>query len=219
LRIFETQSSVIQEFDVPIGAYVAAAPEEDRGGLITTLRAGAQLAHAFQPKFRADADFGYRFHLAGILSMDLTAQAGVYSTGDLVDGTAAAGKQGSATIVPLQGRGGFSLRFGKGGIYFGGGGGLGLVVSDLADESLASHIKPMQTLWSSYFGFSFQTGPGEVILQGDYGPQSLQGNAINAEIWPSVTVGFRVAPWLSKSKTLDVGTFDLNELNVGDVDN
>ena len=220
LRIFEEQSKVIQEFEVPIGAYVASAPEESLGGFITTLRTGVQLAHDFQPKFRADADLGYRLHLVGALSMDLTAQAGVYSSQvDLLDGAMVANGQSSAVVLPVQGRAGFALKFGNGGVYFGGGGGIGLVVSDLADEALNQHLKPMQMLWSGYLGMSYQTGPGEFVIHADYGPQALQGNAVAADLWPSITLGYRFAPWMSKSKSLDVGSFDLNDLNVGDVDN
>ena len=222
LRIFEQQSTVVQEFVVPIGAYVAPAPEEVPSGVIGTFRVGAQLAHQFEPKFRGDIDLGYRFHLIGVLSLDLTAHVGLFPTSvDRLNKTTKMPITPSddALVLPLEGRGGFSILFDKGGFYLGGGGGVGFVFSDNTDETKDQFVKPMQNLWSSYFGLFYQVGPGEFLIQADYGPQLLGGQLIESNLWPSVTIGFRVAPWISKSKAIKVGNLDLSEINVGDVNN
>ena len=53
----------------------------------------------------------------------------------------------------MLGRAGFFLRFGKGGMYFGGSGGLGFAFGDFVDQT----INP-QTLWTGYLGMSYQAG-------------------------------------------------------------
>ena len=215
LRIQETQSNLVQDFDVPIGAYVAETPEEKPTGMFTSIRLGTQLTHDFKPEFRTDVELGVRLHLAGILSMDLAAQTGVFSSElNFTENAAVSASLSDATLIlPVLGRAGFALRFGKGGMYFGGGGGLGFAFGDYVDQA----IQPTQTLWTGYLGMSYQAGGGELILQADYGPQNLQGATIENDLWPAITVGYRFAPWMSKSKAIAVGGYDLTDMGVGDV--
>ena len=215
LRIQETQSNLVQDFDVPIGAYVADAPQDKPTGMFTSLRLGTQLTHDFKPEFRTDLELGVRLHLAGILSMDLSAQTGVFSSElNFTENAAVSSALSDETLIlPVLGRAGFSLSFGKGGMYFGGGGGLGFAFGDYVDQA----IQPTQTLWTGYIGMSYQAGGGEFILQADYGPQNLQGATIENDLWPAITAGYRFAPWMSKSKGISVGEFDLTDMGVGDV--
>ena len=215
LRIQETQSNLVQDFDVPIGAYVADAPEEKPTGMFTSIRLGTQLTHDFKPEFRSDLELGVRLHLTGILSMDLSAQTGVFSSElNFTDNAAVSASLSDATLIlPVLGRAGFALRFGKGGMYFGGGGGLGFAFGDYVDQA----IQPTQTLWTGYLGMSYQAGGGEFILQVDYGPQNLQGATIENDLWPAITAGYRFAPWMSKSKGIAVGEYDLTDMGVGGV--
>lgn len=208
VRFIETQSMMVQEVDVPIGAFAYEEPTLPRSGLIGAVRFGVQVADQLSPGFRADIEFGGRLHMFGPLSLDLTAEASYFRTPvRILD------KQPSAAnVVPAQGRLGLVFDIDGWGFYAGGSAGASFQLSPVAGSG-AGEVKPIIFVWQGFGGAFYRTGPGEVVVEGGFGTNALTGTDIKANLGPTFSVGYRFTPWIFSTADIDVR--EAEEVDVG----
>jgi hypothetical protein len=195
----------VQELDVPVGAVPQPPPVMRNSGLLGTVRLGTQLDRDGNPQFRADLDVGGRLHLGGPVYLDLTAQLSFFRAEVIREFTAATV---DANVFPVQARAALLFDLGVWGFYLGGGGGAAFLISNAVGDG-ADQVRSPQGVWHGLLGAHVEAGPGEVVLEGDFGPLELTGGANAAiRLGPAITLGYRFTSWALEADDVDIRKLD-----------
>ncbi len=205
VRLVSANSGLVQELDVPVGAVPQPPPVMRNSGLLGTVRLGTQLDRDGNPQFRADLDVGGRLHLGGPVYLDLTAQLSFFRAEVIREFTAATV---DANVFPVQARAALLFDLGVWGFYLGGGGGAAFLISNAVGDG-ADQVRSPQGVWHGLLGAHVEAGPGEVVLEGDFGPLELTGGANAAiRLGPAITLGYRFTSWALEADDVDIRKLD-----------